>query len=41
MPILANALFGQQFSFSQHFEKRNCSLLRFLYDTQFLTVSFK
>jgi len=29
MPVLANTLFGPQFSFSQHFEQRNCSLLRF------------
>jgi len=41
MPILANTLFGSQFYFSQHFEELNCSLPRFLYDTQFLTISFK
>jgi len=41
LTILATTLFGPQFSFSQHFEQRNCSLLRFLYDTQFLTISFK
>jgi len=29
MPVLTNTLFGQQFSFSQHFQQRNCSLLRF------------
>ena len=34
MPVLANTLFGSQFSFSQYFEQRNCSLLRFfLYDS--------
>jgi len=33
MPVLANTRFGPQFYFSQHFEQRNCSLLRFLYDT--------
>jgi len=36
-----SALFGPQFSFVQHFEQRNCSLPRFLYDTQFLTIPFK
>jgi len=41
MPVLANTLFGTEFSFSQHFEQRNCSLPRFLYDTQFLTISIK
>jgi len=41
MPVVANTLFGPQFSFSLHFEQRNCSLPRFLYDTQFLTISFK
>jgi len=40
MPVLANTVFGQYFFFSQHFEKRHCSLLRFLYDTQFLTISY-
>ena len=29
MPVLANTLFGPQFSSSQHFEQRNCSLIRF------------
>jgi len=29
MPVLTNTLFGPQFSFSHHFEQRNCSLLRF------------
>jgi len=41
MLVLANTLFGPQFSFSQHFEQRNCSLPRFMYDTQLLTISFK
>jgi len=41
MPILATTLFGPKLSFSQYFEQRNCSLARFLYDTQFLTISFK
>jgi len=41
MPALPNTLFGPQFSFSQHFEQRNCSLPRFLCDTQFLTMSLK
>jgi len=42
MPVLANTLFGPQFSFNPHFQQRNCSLLWFLlYDTQFLTISFK
>jgi len=41
MPVLANTLFGPHFTISQHFEQRNCSLPRFLYDTQFLTISFK
>jgi len=27
--VLSHTLFGPQFSFSQHFEQRNCSLLRF------------
>jgi len=26
MPVLANALFGPQFSFSQHFEQCSCSM---------------
>ena len=39
--ILAATLFGSQFSFSQNFEQRNCSLPRFLYDTLLLTISFK
>jgi len=34
--ILAATLFGSQFSFSQNFEQRNCSLPRFLYDTLLL-----
>jgi len=34
--ILATTLFGSQFSFSQNFEQRNCSLPRFLYDTLLL-----
>jgi len=29
MPVMANTLFGSQFSFCQHFEQLNCSLLRF------------
>ena len=29
MPVLTSTLFGLQFSFSQHFEQRNCSLPRF------------
>jgi len=33
MPVLANTFFGQQLYFSKLFEQRNCSLLRFLYDT--------
>ena len=33
MPVLALTLFGPQFSFSQQFEQRKCSLLRFLYGT--------
>jgi len=33
MPVLANTLFGPQIYFSKHFEQRNCSILRFLYDT--------
>jgi len=41
MPVLANTLFYPQFSFSQHFEKCDCSLPRFLYDTQFLTMFYK
>jgi len=41
MPDLVNTIFGPQFSFSQSFEQRNCSLPRFLYDTQFLMISFK
>jgi len=41
MPILTTTFFGPQFSFSQYFEQRNCSLHRFLYDTHFLTISFK
>jgi len=41
MPVLANTLFGPQFSFIQHFEQHNCCLALFLYDTQFLTISFK
>jgi len=40
MSDLANALFGPQFSFIQHFEQRNCSLPHILYDTQFLTCFF-
>jgi len=41
MLVLASTLFGPQFPYSQHFEQRNCSLPRFLYDTQFFTMSFK
>jgi len=41
MTVLATTIFGPQFSFIQHFEERNCSLPRILYDTQFLTISFK
>ena len=41
MPISTTTLFGPQFSFSQHFEQRNCSLPRFLHDTQFLAIFFK
>jgi len=40
MPVLANTLFGPPFCFSQQFEQLNCSLSSFLYDTQFLTISF-
>jgi len=40
IPVLANTLFGARFYFSQDFEQHNCSLPRFLYDTQFLTISF-
>jgi len=29
IPVLANTLFGPQFSISQHFEQRNCSLPQF------------
>jgi len=29
MPVLATTLFGPQFSFSQHFEQRNCTFPRF------------
>jgi len=29
MPVMANTLFGPHFSFSQHFEQRKRSLLRF------------
>jgi len=39
--VLTNTPFGQQLSFSQYFEQCNCSLPRFLYDTQFLMISFK
>jgi len=41
MPVLVTTLFGPQFSFSEHFEQRNCSLPRFFCMTQFLTISFK
>jgi len=33
MPILTTTLFGPQFSLSQHFEQRNCSLPRFFHMT--------
>ena len=41
MTVLATTPFGTQFSFIQHFVQRNCSLPRFLYDTQFLMIYFK
>jgi len=40
IPVLANILFGPQFSISQHCEQRNCSLPHFC-STQFLAISFK
>ena len=43
MPILANTLFGPQFSITQHFDllSNATAAYLFLYDTQFLTISFK
>jgi len=44
MPVLANTLFGLQFSISQHFDflsNVTVACLVFLYDTQFLTISYK
>ena len=44
MPVLANTLFGPQFATSQHFDFLSNvaeACLLFLYDTQFLTISFK
>jgi len=41
MPILTTTLLNPQFSFSQHFEQSNCSLPRFLYDAQSVTISLK
>jgi len=40
-PVLTSTFFGPQFSFSPHFQQCSCSLPRFLYDTLFLTISFK
>jgi len=33
-PVFVNTLFGPQHFLSQCFEQRNCSLPRFLYNTQ-------
>ena len=43
MPILANTLFGAQFSIIQHFDLLSnvTAAYLFWYDTQFLTIFFK